>query len=191
MSETINIPVTQVQSDPEAVSNFALAAYIKVQNGQTIEHPVMPDNLLQVFGKIPDEYEPFMRLSEEHQTPLKMYEMWDDSVHPYTKVNGVWTDVLARRPMTAQERNMKEEQLKVQYRQMLEKMMQFLEGKKSSTTVVDEIEFWNTHIQKINTWVFDDLENPKFPAVPALIRRDENGVIVSANSSGSTPDVIG
>jgi hypothetical protein len=38
--------------------------YIKVINGQTVDHPVLMDNLFSVFGSIPEQYQPFYRIQQ-------------------------------------------------------------------------------------------------------------------------------
>lgn len=74
--------------------------YIKVENGQTVNHPAFEDNLRQAFGDIPAEWEPFVRV----ERPIPgLYEVLESEQPTYEKVDGVWTDVWALRAMTAEE----------------------------------------------------------------------------------------
>jgi hypothetical protein len=83
--------------------------YIQIQNGQTINHPAFGDNLRQAFGEIPENWEPFVRVEK----PVAgVYEIFDSNDPSYQKVDGVWTDVWALRPMTAAEKAAKQKVVK-------------------------------------------------------------------------------
>lgn len=83
--------------------------FIQVENGQTVNHPAFEDNLLQAFGQIPDRWEPFVRV--ERPVP-GVYEVLESNEPTYQKVNGVWTDVWALRPMTDAEKADKQQAVK-------------------------------------------------------------------------------
>lgn len=80
--------------------------YIQVENGQTVNHPAFEDNLLQAFGSILANWEPFVRV--ERPVP-NVYEVLDSDEPTYKKINGVWTDVWALRPMTQKEKSSKQQ----------------------------------------------------------------------------------
>ena len=63
--------------------------YLKIENNKPVEdkHPVYAMNLMEVFGEIPEGYEPFVR-----KIPNELYK--HVSPPAYEKVNGVWTDVV-------------------------------------------------------------------------------------------------
>lgn len=75
--------------------------FIKTEDGKTLDHPVADWNLIEVYGQIPANYEPFERAQKPQ---LGRYEMEDPEAPLYIKVNGVWTDSWASRPMTEEER---------------------------------------------------------------------------------------
>ena len=79
--------------------------YIQVENGQTINHPAFEDNLIQAFGRVPDNWEPFIRV--ERPVP-GVYEVLESDQPTYQKVDGTWTDVWALRPMTDEEKAAKQ-----------------------------------------------------------------------------------
>lgn len=83
--------------------------YIETENGQIKNHPAFADNLLQAFGRIPDHWEPFVRV--ERPTP-GVYEVLDSQEPTYEKVDGTWTDVWAVRAMTAAEKAAKQQSVK-------------------------------------------------------------------------------
>lgn len=80
--------------------------YIQVENGQTVNHPAFEDNLLQAFGGIPDNWEPFVRVE---RPATGVYDILESDMPTYQKVNGTWTDVWALRPMTDAEKAAKKQ----------------------------------------------------------------------------------
>lgn len=79
--------------------------YIQVENGQTVNHPAFEDNLIQAFGSVPTNWEPFNRI-ERPSTGI--YEVIPNEP-TYQKINGIWTDVWAVRPMTVEEKTAKQQ----------------------------------------------------------------------------------
>lgn len=75
--------------------------YIETENGVTKNHPAFEDNLMQAFGKIPAQWEPFTRIEQPQLTETQLFE---DPRRTYEKVNGVWADVFHIREMTAEEK---------------------------------------------------------------------------------------
>ena len=83
--------------------------YIETENGQTKNHPAFEDNLLQAFGVIPTQWEPFTRI--ERPTP-GVYQILESQEPVYQKINSVWTDVWSVRDMTDAEKATKQQQVK-------------------------------------------------------------------------------
>lgn len=83
--------------------------YIQVQDGQPINHPAFEDNLLQAFGAIPENWEPFVRV--ECPVPT-IYQIFENPALVYQKVNNVWTDVWLLRNMTDAEKTAKQQTAK-------------------------------------------------------------------------------
>ena len=75
--------------------------YIKTENGVPKNHPAFEDNLIQAFGVIPANWEPFIRV--ERPVP-DVYQVLESQEAVYAKVDGVWTDVWTVRDMTAEEK---------------------------------------------------------------------------------------
>jgi hypothetical protein len=80
--------------------------YIEIQDGQPINHPVLESNLLEVFDKIPNNWEFFLRV--EMPTP-DTYQVLNSQQPTYEKVNNVWTDVWPIRDMTTEEKTAKQQ----------------------------------------------------------------------------------
>ena len=75
--------------------------FIEVKDGKPINHPAVEPNLLQVFGHIPSNWEPFNRIEKPG---TEIYEVFVSEYPVYEKVNGVWSDVWHKRPMTDEEK---------------------------------------------------------------------------------------
>lgn len=76
--------------------------YIKVIDGQPIDHPSLESNLLETFGEIPAEYQPFVRINPL-SVPKGHFEKIDLNDYNYEFVDGVWTDRWVVSPMTEEE----------------------------------------------------------------------------------------
>ena len=112
--------------------------YIQTQDGQPINHPAWEDNLIEAFGSIPENWEPFVRV--EKPTPT-MYQVLEAEEPVYTKVAGVWTDVWSLRDMTAEEKAIKQE------------------NTRSSFSTREYVENWSA-------WTFDEATNTMIPPIP-------------------------
>ena len=115
--------------------------YIQIVNGQPVNNPATEENLMQALGQIPSDWEPFKR--GQQPTP-KVYEVLDDHVSIYQKVDGQWTDVWFLRDMTQEE----------------------IEKKQS-----DIHQWWNAQINSSNysAWTFDSKICWYKPPVPMPI----------------------
>ena len=80
--------------------------YIEIENGQTKNHPAYEDNLIQVFGSVPENWESFIRVE---RPPCGIYQIVSFDERVYAKVDGVWTDVWTIRDMTAEEKTEKQQ----------------------------------------------------------------------------------
>ena len=75
--------------------------YIQTENGQTVNHPALEDNLIAAFGGVPDHWKPFVRVEPP---TLGVYEALESEQPAYRMVDGVWTDVWSVRPMSDEEK---------------------------------------------------------------------------------------
>jgi hypothetical protein len=82
--------------------------YIQVENGQTINHPAYESNLLQAFGAVPNNWEPFTRVE---RPTLNVYQVLENDEAIYVKVDGVWTDLWNVRDMTSEERTTQQQEI--------------------------------------------------------------------------------
>lgn len=83
--------------------------YIQIKDGSPVNHPVYTSNLLQAFGTIPSNWEPFVRVEKPD---VGIYEIVEGDKPTYEKVNGVWTDVWFVRAMTQAEKLAKQQTVK-------------------------------------------------------------------------------
>jgi hypothetical protein len=80
--------------------------YIQVQDGQTVNHPVLQQNLMDVFGEIPAHFEEFTRISMPNPGTLGVFQKFQETYETptYQKVDGVWQDTWTVVDMTAEEK---------------------------------------------------------------------------------------
>lgn len=74
--------------------------YIKVVNGQTVDHPAFEDNLIQAFGSVPSDYQPFTRIVQPSD-PIGVFQKRETT---YGQVNGTWQDVWTVVDMSPEEK---------------------------------------------------------------------------------------
>jgi hypothetical protein len=112
--------------------------YIQVENGQCVNHPAFEDNLIEAFGQIPSNWEPFDRIE---QPATGIYEVCDPEQPVYQKVNGRWKDVWSVRPMTQAEKDAVQKAVK---------------------------DAWNNRPQALNwsAWTYDEEKNSFIPPIP-------------------------
>ena len=77
--------------------------FIKIENGQAVNHPIMEDNFRQAFPEIDTNNLPsnFARFIRVDAPALGVYEK--NQTVTYQLQNGVWTDVYACEQMTQEE----------------------------------------------------------------------------------------
>lgn len=112
--------------------------YIQIENGNLVNHPAFEDNLIQAFGEIPSNWEPFVRV--ECPTEL-VYQVLESQESVYAKVDGVWTDVWSIRNMTAEEKAAK------------------IQG-------VKDIWAAQSDLDNFSTWMFNEVTCKYVPPVP-------------------------
>lgn len=83
--------------------------FIKIENGQPVDHPVIEDNIKQVFPEYdednpPENYTAFERVSRPN---VGVYQVLESDTPTYEWVGDVVKDVWALRDMTAEERQAK------------------------------------------------------------------------------------
>lgn len=86
--------------------------HIRIREGLPVNHPALEDNLIQAFGKVPEDWQPFVRIEAP---TLGVYDVLAQPEPTYEFVNGVWTDVWHVREMTQEEKLQKQEMVKNQW----------------------------------------------------------------------------
>lgn len=97
--------------------------YIEVdENGNCVNHPILGDNLRDALNIEPKDghpkYEPFIRI-QQNVFP-QTFEI--STGVTYQKIDGVWKDVWGVRPMTDEERAIKQAQLDEESRLLQERI---------------------------------------------------------------------
>ena len=160
--------------------------YIKVEDGNPIDHPVADWNLMEVFGCIPDNYEPFTRTQKP---PLGRFETDDVEAVQYARgEDGVWTDLWPSRPMNAEERAEQEawimQSLESSRQQILDNVVPAIMALADTDERRAECEAYKRAVEEVQLSVEEDFLFPEPPQ--ALLWRQP-----STDVDGGEPDVIG
>lgn len=83
--------------------------YIEITDGVTKNHPALEENLIQAFGLIPENWEPFVRVE---RPVLEAYKILRSEEPIYEKIDGTWKDVWSVREMTEEEKIVKQNEVK-------------------------------------------------------------------------------
>ena len=91
---------------------FKMKLYIKIENGQLIDHPMLEENFIQAFpdidvNNLPSNFIEFVRKPRPFIDTYKVY----DGFH-YELIDGVYTDVHHVRDMTDEEKIEKQNKAK-------------------------------------------------------------------------------
>jgi len=83
--------------------------YIQVQDGQPVNHPVLQQNLMDVFGEIPAHFEEFSRIPMPNPNILGVFQKFQETYETptYQKIDGVWQDIWTVVDMTEEEKTAK------------------------------------------------------------------------------------
>jgi hypothetical protein len=121
--------------------------YIQIENGQPVNHPAFEQNLVEVFGSIPENWEPFNRI----ERPMcDVYQVVSEEP-VYEKINEIWTDVWTIRDMTEEEE------------EKINKQKELDEASKQAVK-----DFWATlpNRENFSSWVFDEEIGQYLPPIP-------------------------
>jgi len=133
--------------------------FIKVVDGQPVNNPVYESNLIQAYGYVPPEYQPFTRV-QQNVTPL----IYQNAIDTYQNVNGQWQDVWIISEQTAEEKAATTAHINANGVEQQQGLIDY-----ANTTIVDltvagdtqGVEVWNTYLTNLNAWVMPPI-NPNW-----------------------------
>jgi hypothetical protein len=161
--------------------------YIRIQDGQPFEHPLFESNVKEVWpdidlNNLPSNLVRFERV----QPPVPgSFEVLDGFT--YELVDGIYKDVWHLRPMNDSER---QDQI-ARFTESLNAGRTYLlqeANKKLESATEAQKQYWQGYITELTNYTPEDITKPSFPVAPKF---DTNGNLVTVNSSGSAPNVIG
>jgi len=160
--------------------------FIKLQNGQPHEHPIMADNFAAAFPEIdtnnlPPEFAKFKRVT----API-LTDTFETNDHSYQWVDGVVQDVWVTRDMNDSERQNRTE---LERRTLLNIVIQAKTDAEFQMAQAAEQDkpIFQEYIDYINALVIVPFET----RVPMIPYKMPDGSWVSIFNNGSAPDVIG
>lgn len=144
--------------------------YIQIQNGQPINHPATEENLLEAYNEIPSDWEPFVRVPRP--TNIGFYEVIDGD-SSYQKRGQNWMDVWNVRPMTQEEKDVKNLASKTRAENILAKRKETANSQIESETDPDMITALQQYIADLNSYVFQTYDPiaPPLPKSPIQISK--------------------
>jgi hypothetical protein len=112
--------------------------FIQIENGSPINHPALEENLIQAFGAVPSDWEPYERADRPQPTA---YQVLESGTPIRQKFAGVWKEIWLLRNMTNAE----------------------IAAKQQATK-----DAWTADPQSANWagWVFNELGCEFYPPVP-------------------------
>ena len=172
--------------------------YIKVVDGQAIDNPVYESNLIQVYGYVPPEYQPFTRVAQDI-TPT-IYQNVTDT---YQAVNGQWQDVWVLSDQTTEEKAATTEQINANGLAQQQQLIGNANTRIADLTAKGDtqgVEIWNTYLVSLNAWTMPPI-NPNwtqstiaygFPKQPRLVTifnlGDGTGTFANVETVYQSPD---
>ena len=162
--------------------------FIRIVDGQPFEHPIFGDNFRQAFpnvdvNNLPSNFARFERVNKPNT--CKTFEVEECS---YQLVDGVVKDVWTARAMTEQEHAKKNQDLTDSANATIAMFKQIAQLNINIVTNQNAKQTWEEYAAQLNAWELVDPANPNIPSPPRL---DANGNLLTTNSSGSAPNVIG
>jgi hypothetical protein len=133
--------------------------YIKVIDGQAIDNPVYQSNLIQVYGYVPPEYQPFTRV-QQNVTPL-IYQNVTDT---YQDVDGQWQDVWVISEQTTEEKAATTAQINANGEAQQQTLINNANNQIATLTEQGDtqgVETWQTYLANITAWTMPPI-NPNW-----------------------------
>jgi hypothetical protein len=133
--------------------------FLKVVNGQPVDNPVYESNLIQVYGYVPSEYQPFTRV-QQNVTPL-IYENVTDT---YQAVDGQWQDVWVTSEQTTEEKAATTAQINAAGVAQQQGLIDYADQMITKLTEQGDtqgVEVWNTYLVSLNAWTMPPI-NPNW-----------------------------
>jgi len=160
--------------------------FIQIRDGQPYQHPIFGDNFREAFPHIdPDNLPPEFARFERVACPDNAGKL-EKNVVSYQWVNGVVKDVWSTVALEGQELEERIAMLTESAYATVNVLKQNADEIIAST-VGDEQQAWIDFKAALDAWVLIDPTMLKLPAMPRYL---EDGTLVTANTSGSAPNVI-
>lgn len=152
-----------------------LELYIQIRDGQPHEHPIFAENFKLAFplvdvNSLPaDRFAKFIRVAAPETGPYEIYEG-----SSYEWVGDVVKDVHKVRPMTAEERAAKTEEMKADAENIKLERIAFINNMLTTETSDQAQTLWLNCLTAHEAWVLEDV-HPIKPAFPVFPIKDLDG----------------
>jgi hypothetical protein len=163
--------------------------FIQVVDGQPHQHPILEDNMREAFpgidlDNLPEGFAEFIRL-DPADVPLGYYEA---HVEQYVWDGAFVRDNWGVRPMTTEEHDAKFAAGVAMFETSRAALIERGVYEWFSAPTQEIADAWLMYIAELDALVCEDPAGTQFPRPPRIL---EDGTVVTTNSSGVAPNVIG
>ena len=154
-----------MDSQLEKMGLFPSTLFIKIIDGQPVDHPLLDINLKHIYGSledIPPEYKLFLRVPQ-NVTPGHFQK----AVATYQEVDGVWQDVWGIEDMNEEETVAREKEIHAWATQAETSLRRKTEMILNESKNPDEIAALTQYLSLLDAWELD-ITNPVFPNPPVF-----------------------
>jgi len=166
--------------------------FIQIRDGQPFEHPILGDNFREAFPHIdvtnlPSEFARFERISNPNVGIFEVIES-----QQYAWVDGIVKDTYTIRQMTSEEETQKRDSLKFSINLYVNSLKEMTTSNIDNAVTDEARQAWSDYLVALNSWLLVDETKPiselNIPKPPTVT---EEGIVLTTNSSGTAPNVIG
>lgn len=127
--------------------------YIKVVNGSAVDHPSYESNLIQAFGSIPSDWQPFTRI-KQNVTPT----IFQNAVSTYVLNNGIWQDSWSCVDMDDAQKAEVISNIQTHGPESKKSRIDFVNSNLQNLTDANEISLWQSCLDSLNAWTMPEID---------------------------------
>jgi hypothetical protein len=144
---------------------FPSTLFIKIIDGQPVDHPVLDINLEHIYGSldnIPSEYQVFMRVPQN-----VVPGHYQKAVATYQQVDGIWQDVWIVEDLNEEETLARQQEIHTWLLETETTLRRKTEKLLAESKNPDEIAALTQYVSMLDSWELD-ITNPNFPDPPVF-----------------------
>lgn len=162
--------------------------FIKISNGEPIEHPISEENFLKAFPEINvNNLSPhFAVFVKTEQPTVDLYEIADTV--SYRLVGNEVHEIWNVRQKTSDEKEVTNKIIEEFVNTRLNHLKSIVQEKIINASSDAAKNAWTIFSNQLDAWTITDYRNPSLPLLPTIL---SDGTVVNNDSPGSAPSVTG